>query len=290
MDLGPWLVLPHCNAEQAARRPVHPLAATPSPEKPLHAVPAPNSNPIGPTPNWDLGEHWESALTQDLVVMRPVHDEARRNGESPDPASNCPSAETPTMELMADEAPRNHGAAPECPMDAWAPAIHVLNGGGSSRPRVLSVPCRLLLCDEGKGEKRTRLHPSIASRDRFGKIVFSLRPSSSHDGYGDVGFMRAVMGRGLASARWWCCRQDPRASRGACTGEMGRVGSKGDGVRCRSCCQSGPTWRCPGRACGNGGLGRGKGKSGLNVAFSFFFVFFFPFLFLSSNFIFPLNS
>jgi hypothetical protein len=62
----------------------------------------------------DLGHLPEVMVAPKTVV----HCEARRNCKLPDPASNCPSTEIPTVELMADGAPRNHGAALECPTDA----------------------------------------------------------------------------------------------------------------------------------------------------------------------------
>jgi hypothetical protein len=75
------------------------------------------------------------------------------HGEVPAPTSNRQGDETPTVELMADEALRDRSAAPECPADACTPATIGFAGGGSPRPHEHSAASRVLFCGEMKGKR-----------------------------------------------------------------------------------------------------------------------------------------
>jgi hypothetical protein len=105
------------------------------------------------------------------------------------------SSETPTVKLRADEAPRNPGAALECLTDAWAPAIHALVGGGSSRLCVLTAAAKLVRLQPNA--PRFQVYRVSAMRPAWAETVTPERP----------GFTSWIR-RGLSARRavelgWW---------------------------------------------------------------------------------------
>lgn len=75
--------------------------------------------------------------------------------------SNCTSAATLTVELVAAKVTKDPDAALECPTDARVSAVHVFDSGGSVFPHELSVLWRLRLSDKEKGEETAQPCPFI---------------------------------------------------------------------------------------------------------------------------------